>query len=178
MTPLISVGGLITVLVIEGLPGLKQAGNYPPSEAALGCKGRCFLQGRRWPPRSSPVLGVVARVPQTLGGTPPSGGSRGAQGAAGREGLGRGGQAVFLQVCLWRCRLGTLLPVIALARWGSGANFISLVSAAIALREAVLRKGRAAWGRAGAVARSFSRESQGAPRFWRLFPVPTSTAER
>lgn len=73
---------------------------------------------------------------------------------------------MLLQVCLWRCRLDTLLLVIALARWGSGANFISLVSAAIAFRETALRKGRAAWGRADAVAHSFSRESQGAPCFW------------
>lgn len=60
MTLLISVEGLITVLVIEGLLRFKQAGNYLPSEAALGCKGRCFLQGRQCPPWSSLALGMVA----------------------------------------------------------------------------------------------------------------------
>lgn len=70
MTPLISVESLIAVLVIEGLPGFKQAGNYPPSEAALGCKGRCFLQGRHWPPRSSPLLGVLGMSPRPWGGPP------------------------------------------------------------------------------------------------------------
>lgn len=45
-----------------------------------------------------------------------------------------------------------LLLVIALARWGSGANFISLVSVVIASPEIVVAKGRAGWGRAGAAA--------------------------
>ena len=61
-----------------------------------------------------------------------------------------------------------LLLVIALAWWGSGANFISWVSVVIALQETAVRKGRAGWGRADAVAAflSISRESQGAPWFW------------
>lgn len=59
---------------------------------------------------------------------------------------------MLLQVCLWCCCLNMLLVVIALAWWGSGANFISLVSVVIALQETVVRKGRAGWGRADAVA--------------------------
>lgn len=55
------------VLVIEGLPRFKQTGNYLPSEPAVGCMGRCFLQGRQCPPWSSLALGVVARALQTLG---------------------------------------------------------------------------------------------------------------
>lgn len=50
MTPLIRVEGLIMVLVIEGLSGFKQPGNYLPSEAALGHIGLCFLQGKQCPP--------------------------------------------------------------------------------------------------------------------------------
>lgn len=57
------------------------------------------------------------------------------------EGVGRKrGEAVLL------------LLVIALAWWGSGANFISLVSVVIASPEIVVAKGRAGWGRADAVA--------------------------
>ena len=60
------------------------------------------------------------------------------------EGLGkRRGQAVLLQVCLWHCCSDTLPLVIALARWGSGANCVSLVSVVIALQETAVRKGRA-----------------------------------
>lgn len=42
---------------------------------------------------------------------------------------------MLLQVCLWCCCLNVLLSVIALARWGSGPNFISLVSVVIAGHE-------------------------------------------
>lgn len=102
MTPLISVEGLITVLVIEGLPRFKQTGNYLPSEPAVGCMGRCFLQGRQCPPQSNLALGMVAHALQTLGRGPIASGSHGAQ--RDRAGLGRRrGQAVLLQVCLWCC---------------------------------------------------------------------------
>lgn len=101
MTLLISVEGLIMVLVIEGLPRFKQTGNYLPSEAALGCMGWCFLQGRQCPPWGSLVLGMVAHALQTLGRGPTSGGSRGARGEMGKawgEGEGR--------LCYYRCVCG------------------------------------------------------------------------
>lgn len=83
---------------------------------------------------------------------------------AGRDGEGlrrRRGQAVLLQVCLWGCCLNMLLLLIALAWWGSGANFIRLVSVVIALQETAVRKGEAGWGRDDAVAPflSISKES-------------------
>lgn len=69
------------------------------------------------------------------------------------EGLGRRrGQVVLLQVCLWGCCLNMLLPLIALAWWGSGANFIRLVSVIIALQETAVRKAEAGWERDDAVA--------------------------
>lgn len=46
----------------------------------------------------------------------------------------RRGRAVWLQV-RWCCGRTVLLLVIALSWWGSGANFISLVSVVIALLE-------------------------------------------
>lgn len=101
MTLLISVEGLITVLVIEGLPRFKQTGNYLPSEPALGCMGWCFLQGRQCPPWRSLALGMVAHALQTLGKGPMAGGSRGAQremGKAWGEGEGR--------LCYCRCVCG------------------------------------------------------------------------
>lgn len=80
MTLLISVEDLITVLVIEGLPRFKRAGNYLSSEAALVCMGRCFLQGRQCPPWRSLMLGLpVTYALQTLGRGPTLGGSYGAQ---------------------------------------------------------------------------------------------------
>lgn len=131
MTPLISVQDLIMVLVIAGLPRFQQAGLNLPSEAALGCMGRCFLQGRQCPPWSSLAPGMVALALTPWGWGITLGGSCGL-----REGLGRRrGQAVLLQVCLWCCCLNVLLSVIALAQWGSGANFISLVSVVIAGHE-------------------------------------------
>lgn len=151
MTLLISVEGLITVLVIEGLPRFKETGNYLPSESALGCMGWCFLQGRQCHPWQ-PGTGDGGPCPPD-----PGEGTHGGWQLWGSErdgdGLGRRrGQAVLLQVCLWCCCLNMLLLVIALARWGSGANFISCVSAVIALQETVVRKGKAGWGRDDAVA--------------------------
>lgn len=84
MTLLISVEGLITALVIEGLSRFKQTGNYPPSEIPLGCIGRCFLQGRQCTPWSSLILGVVACALRSVGRGPTWGGSRGVQGEMGK----------------------------------------------------------------------------------------------
>lgn len=85
MTPLISVQGLITVLVIAGLPRFQQAGLNLPSEAVPGCMGQCFLQGRQCPPWSSLALGMVALAltPWAWGIT--LGGSCGAQGRSGEK---------------------------------------------------------------------------------------------
>lgn len=64
------------------------------------------------------------------------------QGMHGRRQLGRRrGQAVWLQV-RWCCGPTVLLLVIALAWWGSRANFISLVSVVIALLEGSGEKGQ------------------------------------
>lgn len=98
------------------------------------------------------------------------------------EGLGRRrGQAVLLQVCLWCCCSNVLLLVIALARWGSGANVINLVSVVIAVQETVVRKGKAGWGRADALALFFA-ISSGCTLLLVTFAcprtVPTSTADR
>lgn len=57
---------------------------------------------------------------------------------------------MLLQVCSWCCCLSVLLSVIALARGGSGLNFISLVSVVIAGH----KEGQGWMGRADAAASS------------------------